>query len=82
MSRYRETGRYLIAVKTLVPAIAFSLTITTADGSGFRFSDWDSEVHTRRVFTWGWSFYGRPVMQFGTWDGLAKKEDVDTGGVQ
>ncbi|MFC1597256.1 lysostaphin resistance A-like protein [Planctomycetota bacterium] len=74
---FSETGEYGIPVKTLVPAIAFSLTITIADGSAFQFSGDDSEVRTKRVFTWGWSSYGEPVMGFGTWVGLEKKEDKE-----
>jgi hypothetical protein len=68
-----ETRRCTIPVKPLAPAIAFSLIVTIAETSGFRFSQRNGDARTRRVFTWNSSAYGTPVNELGTWNGLARE---------
>lgn len=75
-----EMGRYWIPLKSLVPSDSFSLTVTIAEGSGFRFSLGDSEARTLRAFRGG--VPGKPQMHYGSWGGLIKKEDKDTRGAQ
>jgi membrane protease YdiL (CAAX protease family) len=72
---------YMTPLKSLVPSDSFSLTVTIADGSGFRILSADSEARTISAFR-GRAPAGKPKMYYGNWHGLIKKEDKDTGGAQ
>lgn len=53
---------YRVPLKSLVPSDSFSLTVTIAEGSGFRFIGGSGE-RSRRPFTGG---LGRPTLDYGS----------------
>ena len=68
-----EMGRYWTPLKSLVPSDSFSLTVTIAEGSGFRFFSADSEARTLRAFRA--AVTGKTKMDYGSWHGLIERED-------